>query len=129
SGSSAIEVRWPAMEKERFSMAPAKGLWLFTEGVEAHDLFAAALGSRRIAIGCFGPRIGFGFFRLTLIRGGGRVELQAELHAGVEETLYRREGDVKHFRLPIEAQSDLEGTFGDLEIPILVLQDDGHFLV
>ena len=36
------------------------------------------------------------------------VELQAELHRGIEEALDRRERDDQRFRLVVEAQADLE---------------------
>ena len=62
-------------------------------------------------------------------RGVLAVELQAELHRGIEEALERGEGDRQRLGLAVEGQADLEAGLGDLEVPVLVLQHDGHFLV
>ena len=59
----------------------------------------------------------------------GRVELHAELHRRIEEAFDGREWIDQRFRNAIKGETDFEGGLGDLEIPILVLDDDRHFLV
>src|SRR5690606_37124339 len=126
AGSRAMEVRCPAMEKERFSM-PGRGSGLFAEGVEAHHLFAAGFGRRLVRRGAFGGCVGRGL--AILLRRRRRVELQAELHRRVEKALDGGKGDDQRLGLAVEAEADFEGAFADLEVPELVLDDDGHFLV
>ena len=95
----------------------------------AVTFFAAAFFRPARFRGGLGCRIGTSLIGLALIRGGSRIELQCELHGGIKEAFYSGEGNVEHFGLAVEAEADLKGALGDLEVPILVLQHDGHFLV
>ena len=55
-----------------------------------------------------------------------RLELQAELHGGIEEALHGIEGDDQLFRHVVEGELHLEAVVLDMQVPVLVLQHDGH---
>ena len=56
------------------------------------------------------------------------LELQPELHRRIDEALDRVERHQQPLRHAAERQADLERLVADLQIPELVLQDDGHLL-
>jgi hypothetical protein len=59
---------------------------------------------------------------------GDLLELQAELHRRIEESADRLEWNAELFRNAAERQPNLEAAFAHRQIPVLVLQNDGHLL-
>src|SRR5690606_24746587 len=85
SGSSAMDVRWPAMDRERLSINGGSGL--FAVGVDDDDLYAGLVLAVFGGFGCGGGfhiGVGDGLDRVGAWRRG-RVELQAELYRWIEE--------------------------------------------
>src|SRR6185437_6037430 len=124
---------------------------LLAESIETDDFGAAGrfvVGTFRRFARCGGRgsggggsgRRGRGRRQLLLARGFGGLsgrlafglrdllELQPELHRRVEEALDRLERHAELLRHAAERKADRETGFVDLEIPELVLQDDGHLL-
>ncbi|KAK0363614.1 hypothetical protein LTR94_014342 [Friedmanniomyces endolithicus] len=66
--------------------------------------------------------MGFGLFV------GLNLELQREIDGGIDEGGDRAEGNDQMGRDLVEGQADLEMAVADLEIPELVLEDDGHLV-
>ena len=59
---------------------------------------------------------------------GDDLELDGERHRGILEDLYRRERHQQALGNAVERQPDLEGVLVGGEVPVLVLEDDGHVL-
>src|SRR5579859_6496 len=97
---------------------------LLPELVEGDDL-RLAIGGRRLGIGVGRPGLSLG--RLG-VGGGGRLELQQELHARIVEPGHRGIGHRKPLRLAAELQGHREEGLAGRQVPILVLQDDGHLV-
>ena len=66
--------------------------------------------------------------RWAFLALGDFFELQAELHRRIEEAVDRLERHAEPFRNAAERQADLEAALGHLQIPELMLQDDGHLV-
>src|SRR5690606_39148379 len=99
---------------------------LLAEAVEADNLLGRAAGLG----GCLGLyRLLVGRWLSRRLVGPLDVELQAELHRRIEEAFDGGEGDTENLSLAVEGKADLEACLGDLEVPELVLQNDGHLLV
>ena len=104
----------------------------------ASRLSFAVLGVRSgVFAGGLGLRLEFGLRRFARRSGivvafggvagfGERLELQRELDRRVGELRDRGEWNHQPFRNAAERQSDLEQFVGDLHVPELMLEHDGH---
>jgi hypothetical protein len=123
-------VRWPAMESERFSMPGMRqGFLRKASRLTTFSPLFSPSPEGRGRCGVLKGVVGAVFLAGVVTSGGGGVELQAELYRGVEEAFDRRERDDQRFGDAVERETDFEGGFVDLEVPVLVLDDDRHFLV